>query len=384
MVQSVDFTISELMSLSTNMIVGMVDRGSDFHFPPLKTHHTDRAHLAPLSSIDPNRAISTNSQLVQHAVSYAKSSRRVSDSSAAGTSTVFSSKKVGVHRYRYSASNITDVDQSAILSSPMSPGSSRRFERGTREQQLQLPVSPGSVSCATGRRRKSDPRPMPDSFLRLKVNGADAGLDKSAGEDSESDDDILSADHLVDNALRLRARVENQQLLQQLSRHRHGRRGQYISMGIVAMPPGCEMEELENCVEDTETRMSNRYSELLSNPRRANLLVYLIIGGLNLVLWGIFHIMPSMKYHYCLDKTAPCRMIKADHQTASARAPDYIFRKRLSKKIGVFHKISPKHLTSMVIVTLLWARHIALVSYVTVVLVKDGPVVRTGDESWLS
>ncbi|KAK9235457.1 hypothetical protein V1525DRAFT_409931 [Lipomyces kononenkoae] len=374
MVQSVGFISSELMSLSTKVMVGMVDSDSDFQFPPLKAHHSDRAHLTPLSSIDPNRTI-TNSQLVQHAVSYAKSSRRVSESSSSRAATIFSSK-VGTHQYRYSASNITDVTQTGILSSAMSPGSLRRFERGTREQQLQLPASPDSLSSAIGRRRKSDPRPLPDSFLKLKVKGADASLGKLASEDSESDDDTLSSEHLVDNALRLRARVENQQLLQQLSSRYHGRRAQFISTAVTAMPPGCEIEELENFVEECESRMSNRYSELLSNPRRANLLVYLIISGLNLVLWGLFHIMPSMKYHCCLDKTACCGVSNVNHQAARATDPGYVFRKCLSKKIGVFHKISPKHLTSMVIVAVLWARHIALVSYVTVVLVKDGPVLR--------
>ncbi|KAK9360756.1 hypothetical protein V1504DRAFT_453858 [Lipomyces starkeyi] len=383
MVQSVDFTASGLVSLSTKMIVGLVESHSDFDFPPLKPSHSDCSHSTPLSSIDPNRTI-TNSQLVQHAVSYAKSSRRVSDSSTSRSSTIFSSR-VGIHRYRYSASNIADVTQTGMHPSPMSPGSLRRFERGTREQQLQLPASPVSVSPTTTRRRKSDPRPPADTFLKLKVNTTDVGLGNSAFEDSDGEDNVSSEKLLVNNALRLRARVENQQLLQQNSRRGLDRRGQTTSsLGIVGMPPGCEMEELEICVEDAESQFRNRYAELLSNPRRANLLVYLLISGLNFVIWGIFHVMPSMKYHSCLEMVAPCGISSVSHQLLSVTAPGYKFKGRLSKKFGLLHKISPKHVTSNVIIAIFWARHIALVSYVTVVMVKDGPILRNGKESWQS
>ncbi|KAK9483581.1 hypothetical protein V1527DRAFT_413025 [Lipomyces starkeyi] len=362
------------------MIVGLVDSHSDFDFPPLKPSHSDCSHSTPLSTIDTNRTI-TNSQLVQHAVSYAKSSRRVSDSSTSRSSTIFSSR-VGIHRYRYSASNIADVTQTGMLPSPMSPGSLRRFERGTREQQLQLPASPVTAPTTT-RRRKSDPRPPADTFLKLKVNTTDVGLGNSAFEDSDGEDNVSSEKLLVNNALRLRARVENQQLLQQKSRRGRDRRGQTTSsLGIVGMPPGCEMEELEICVEDAESQFRNRYAELLSNPRRANLLVYLLISGLNFVIWGIFHVMPSMKYHSCLEKVAPCGISSVSHQLLSVTAPGYKFKGRLSKKFGLLHKISPKHVTSNVIIAILWARHIALVSYVTVVMVKDGPVLRNGKESW--
>jgi hypothetical protein len=221
--------------------------------------------------------------------------------------------------------------------------------------------------------------------LKLKVNTTDVGLGNSAFEDSDCEDNVSSEKLLVNNALRLRARVENQQLLQQNSRRGRDRRGQTTSsLGIVGMPPGCEMEELEICVEDAESQFRNRYAELLSNPRRANLLVYLLISGLNFVIWGIFHVMPSIKYHSCLEKVDSCGISSVSHQLLSVTAPGYIFKGRLSKKFGLLHKISPKHVTSNVIIAILWARHIALVSYVTVVMVKDGPILRNGKGSWQS
>ncbi|KAK9259142.1 hypothetical protein V1519DRAFT_452442 [Lipomyces tetrasporus] len=382
MVQSVDFTASELLSISTKVIVGRMDSNDGFDFPTVKGRQGDTTYSAPLSSIDPNRTIA-NSQLVQHAVSYAKSSRRVSDNSPSRSSAIFSSR-VGIHRYRYSDGNLADVTQNVMLPSPMSPGSLRRFERGTREQQLQLPASPKSVSPTTTRRRKSDPRPPLDTFLKLKVIGTDSP-GNSTFEDSDSEDNVSSERHLVNNALRLRARVENQQLLLQGSGRSHGRRGQSASsMESLGMPPGCEIEELENSVEDAEAQFRNRYSELLSNPGRANLLVYLIISALNFVIWGIFHVLPSMKYHCCLQKVAPADGSPASHTVRGVVAPGFILTMRHSRKISILHKISFEHVTSNVIITILWARHIALVSYVTVVMVKRGPLLSTGKKSWQS
>ncbi|KAK9319239.1 hypothetical protein V1517DRAFT_333174 [Lipomyces orientalis] len=380
MVQSVDFTASGHLSISTKVIVGRMDRNDGFDFPMVKGRQGD-TYSAPLSSIDPNRTI-TNSQLVQHAVSYAKSSRRVSDNSTSRSSAIFSSR-VGIHRY--SAGNMADVTQNVILPSPMSPGSLRRFERGTREQQLQLPASPISVSPTTTRRRKSDPRPPTDAFLKLKVIGTDASSGNSTFEDSDSEDNVSSETHLVNNALRLRARVENQQLLRQGSGRGHGRRGKSASsMESLGMPPGCEIEELENSIEDAEVQFRNRYSELLSNPGRANMLVYFLISALNFVIWGIFHVLPSMKYHCCLEKVAPADGFPASNPGRAVVAPGFILTMRHSNKISMMHKISFEHLTSNVIITILWARHIALVSYVTVVMVKRGPLLSNGKKYWQS